>query len=851
MRLYFKCPCGAVLDAPEGRQGSAGECPACGRIVVVPEGAMPIEDGFLTDAVARQAAPEASAAVGASAPDQVIESSEWEVIEGGPEEPAPKHAGRAPLGPPVLAVQAPAGVKSSQVFHGPQARTVEARGGGGSAVLPPREVPVDPDVRAAAKASVPSEHRAAAAPPAAPVAAARRAATSPAPKEAVPSASRLARGAGTRPVPGAGPSRMPYVLIPALGVLAAAVVAIALKARAPSEESEDLEAPTSAGAPEQAAPTGPSGPPSTGVPAPGAGAAPVAPAPPAADAAAEAVSAAKKVDELLVRGEFDSALAEARAALARLGTGPGTEVLTAAARRAEEAIERKRTEEAFAAELARIGELARSGRLEEALGSAKAALAAEGDERRRDSLSRLVAEIEAGLARAASERERLEREAKLAEAVAAGESALAVGAWPEALAAFELARSLGAQVDGRIAVARAGELRARGEAAEKSHDAPAAIEAYRKACELVPDDELAARIRSLEKGLRLDAALGEIETAVAARPAGVRALVESFLKEADAPRAERARVLLRRAEDALAAAELVRRAEGALREGSAPRALELAEKALRLAPGDAAVKKLVSRAQAAVSRPPREVTDSIGIKLVLVPEGRFAMGSEAGAKDERPAREVRLGAYYIGVHEVTNAQFELFRPEHRKLRDPRAPLDDCPVTNVTWDEARAFCEWLSEKEGFAYRLPTEAEWERAARGDSGSRYPWGEDPPVAGGKVLANCLAGARGAWKRDGFQYAAPVGSFPEGRSPFGVLDMAGNVAEWCADWYSATSYRDGPAESPAGPEKGTEKVVRGGSWNSPPVDLRSARRSRLPPKTRSDEVGFRVVREVFKKPG
>jgi formylglycine-generating enzyme required for sulfatase activity len=156
----------------------------------------------------------------------------------------------------------------------------------------------------------------------------------------------------------------------------------------------------------------------------------------------------------------------------------------------------------------------------------------------------------------------------------------------------------------------------------------------------------------------------------------------------------------------------------------------------------------------------------------------------------------------------------------------------------------AFCKWLSRSGGSVYRLPTEAEWEVAARGTDGRRYPWGNEAVDAGGTYRANYAPSKdKNSWGLDGFPYAAPVGSFPAGASPFGCLDMAGNVWEWCHDWYDAGYYAQSPAENPRGPESGKERVLRGGSWYHPSELSRPANRDKLRPDISQASIGFRVV--------
>jgi formylglycine-generating enzyme required for sulfatase activity len=174
-----------------------------------------------------------------------------------------------------------------------------------------------------------------------------------------------------------------------------------------------------------------------------------------------------------------------------------------------------------------------------------------------------------------------------------------------------------------------------------------------------------------------------------------------------------------------------------------------------------------------------------------------------------------------------------------------------PVIAVTWEEAMAFCRWLSKKEGAEYRLPTEAEWEKACRGTDRRPYPWGDGPAGTddGAWRCNHAPERNRRTWKRDGFEFASPVGSFPAGASPFGCLDMAGNVWEWCLDWYDAGYYDGAPRENPGGPPTGSKRAIRGGSFTNRPGLLRCANRLGKPPGFYEANLGFRVARTVARR--
>jgi formylglycine-generating enzyme len=220
---------------------------------------------------------------------------------------------------------------------------------------------------------------------------------------------------------------------------------------------------------------------------------------------------------------------------------------------------------------------------------------------------------------------------------------------------------------------------------------------------------------------------------------------------------------------------------------------------------------------------------------VEVPGGSFAMGCAGGRTDEAPLHPVTVGGFRLGRTPVTNAQYE---PIVEAGRSPAPPwwrntafaAPDQPVVGVTWFEACEFARWLGEGTAGAWRLPTEAEWEWAARGGLGEAAPsWGSEPP---GEVPAGPLAGP---W---------PVGrGEPNG---FGLLDMGTIVHEWCLDWYDPRYYSSSPALEPAGPETGQRRASRGGSWRhhvrwSPP-----SARSSLPPGLRYGDYGFRVLRKL-----
>jgi formylglycine-generating enzyme required for sulfatase activity len=278
------------------------------------------------------------------------------------------------------------------------------------------------------------------------------------------------------------------------------------------------------------------------------------------------------------------------------------------------------------------------------------------------------------------------------------------------------------------------------------------------------------------------------------------------------------------------------------------RVVALGKKALARQEGNASVRAALEEAEWALSLP-GAVSASLGMEFVLVPGGWFRMGADDAEEDERPAHRVRLDAYYIGRCEVSNAQYERYDPSHRVRRTRYSPGDDTPVVAVSWEEATAFCRWLSLKEDVEYRLPTEAEWERAARGTKGSVFPWGDRKPAPDQHLLNASWGASRRDWQLDGARHAASVAAFPDGASTCGALNMAGNVWEWCADWYARNEYERSPRRNPTGPERGGYRVLRGGSFANSSRHARSTNRTGAKPDLREATVGFRCVR-VARRP-
>lgn len=223
--------------------------------------------------------------------------------------------------------------------------------------------------------------------------------------------------------------------------------------------------------------------------------------------------------------------------------------------------------------------------------------------------------------------------------------------------------------------------------------------------------------------------------------------------------------------------------------------------------------------------------------MSLIPAGEFIVGSTEGEgfNDERPPVTLDLDAFYIDRCEVTNAQFRLFMEAagHRAPMywdDEKYNQPEQPVVGVTWHDAAAYAKWAGK------RLPTEAEWEKAARGTDGRMYPWGNEWDSF--KCNANIGVDSR--------RCPASVASFRDGASPYGAMDMAGNVWEWCADWYGS-NYSRSPRKNPKGPDFSGERVLRGGSWcTTDHAYLRCSNRNWFSPDFGFDDAGFRCARDV-----
>ncbi len=221
------------------------------------------------------------------------------------------------------------------------------------------------------------------------------------------------------------------------------------------------------------------------------------------------------------------------------------------------------------------------------------------------------------------------------------------------------------------------------------------------------------------------------------------------------------------------------------------------------------------------------------IEWATVPEGEFTMGDDSVGVFTK-AHTVYLDTYKIAINEITFEQYDKFCEDTKrdKPSDWSFGRGNRPVIDVDWDDANDFCKWLSDKTGKTVKLPTEAQWEKAARGTDQRIYPWGNSFIANWGHYdPSNIVLGTM------------PVGSFPSGVSPYGVNDMAGNVSEWCSDWYGDSYYANSPRENPQGPDSGTSKIEKGGNWRIPFKYLQSAQRRALRPSDQFYYLGFRVV--------
>jgi len=238
------------------------------------------------------------------------------------------------------------------------------------------------------------------------------------------------------------------------------------------------------------------------------------------------------------------------------------------------------------------------------------------------------------------------------------------------------------------------------------------------------------------------------------------------------------------------------------------------------------------------------VRDSV--KMVIIGAGEFLMGSKSseGRPDERPQNKIYISAYKIDANEVSNKRYLKFIKKTDRKEPPNPygekPLSEVegvselPVVQITWYDAVDYCRWAGK------RLPTEAEWEKAARGSKGFVYPWGFNPPEVSFVNFQKQWEGKKTLW---------PANLSNESNSPYGLVGMAGNAREWVYDWYSPNYFSKSSKENPQGPKNGILKVIKGGSWHSFKSDLRSASRGKGGFALKTDGIGFRCAQTIIEK--
>jgi formylglycine-generating enzyme required for sulfatase activity len=228
-------------------------------------------------------------------------------------------------------------------------------------------------------------------------------------------------------------------------------------------------------------------------------------------------------------------------------------------------------------------------------------------------------------------------------------------------------------------------------------------------------------------------------------------------------------------------------------------------------------------------------TTNIEPEMIIIPQGEFLMGCENGSENERPVHRVWLDTFALARYTITNRLYKIFltetsRPAPLGWNDQRFNHPDQPVTSVSWFDASAYCQWLAQQTGKMYRLPSEAEWERAARGSLvGRRFTWGDEAPEAQPRYSQLWKTGPERVGKR-------PPNSF-------GLYDISENIHEWCSDWYAGDFYQVSAEYNPQGPDSGTRRSSRGGSWRHQIKITRVAARSSIPPQFQYNDYGFRCA--------
>ena len=234
--------------------------------------------------------------------------------------------------------------------------------------------------------------------------------------------------------------------------------------------------------------------------------------------------------------------------------------------------------------------------------------------------------------------------------------------------------------------------------------------------------------------------------------------------------------------------------------------------------------------------------DELSLVLSRIPAGSFVMGCEVGQDNEKPIHRVWIDEFQLAAHQVTNADYARYVEATRTVAppfwgDPALNHAERPVVGVSWYEASLYCDWLGASGGKKFRLPTEAEWERAARGGrEEALFPWGDMPPPSLPGYAERCAR----YWKSG----PEPVGGGDA--NGYGLYNMCDNVHEWCSDWYAPDYYSVSPESNPRGPETGTRRASRGGSWRHHIKMSRCAARSSIPPEFQYADYGFRVAGEM-----
>ncbi len=253
----------------------------------------------------------------------------------------------------------------------------------------------------------------------------------------------------------------------------------------------------------------------------------------------------------------------------------------------------------------------------------------------------------------------------------------------------------------------------------------------------------------------------------------------------------------------------------------------------------------VRPAQIKITKKIVQGTGKDAVPMVYVPAGAFMRGSPTGRgeDDQKPQRSITLNAFYIDQYAVSMAHYRRC-VEAGSCTEPNKDeicnwgvdgREDHPINCVSWHQSKGYCEWVGK------RLPTEAEWEKSAKGNDGRLFSWGNELPSC---ELTNYNASSQMGQDKYCHGRTIPVGEYPGAASPYGVVQMTGNVYQWASDWYGKTYYQESPDKNPQGPTSGKYRIVRGGSWFNVARDLKVELRGLIPPGTRLNYVGFRCAK-------